>query len=82
MEGVLRGDQGFFEKYGPAAREVLHGLLQKYAEHGPTQLHDLRVLEVEPLSRHGSPVEIAKLFGGPKALQNAVAELERIIYAA
>ena len=81
-EGVLRGNQGFFEKYSPTAREVLHGLLQKYAEHGPTQLHDLRVLEVDPLSRYGSPVEIAKLFGGPKALQNAVAELERIIYAA
>ncbi len=81
-EGLLRGNQRFFEKYSPQAREVLKELLAKYADHGPSQLHDMRILEVEPLSRHGSPVEIAKLFGGSDALQKAVAELEQVIYAA
>jgi type I restriction enzyme, R subunit len=81
-ERVLRGRDAYFEKFGAAAREVLKDLLEKYAEHGPSQLHDLRVLEVDPLSRHGSPVEIAQLFGGPDGLRQAVNELEQTIYAA
>lgn len=81
-EGLLRGNQPFFEKFGPQAREILTELLEKYAEHGPSQLHDMRILEVEPLSRHGSPVEIAKLFGGSQALQRVFSELEQAIYAA
>jgi type I restriction enzyme R subunit len=81
-EGILTANQRVFEKYTPAARQVLQDLLAKYAEHGPSQLHDLGVLEVEPLSRHGSPVEIAALFGGPDSLRLAVSELEQTIYAA
>ncbi len=81
-EGVLRGNQRLFEKYTPAARKVLQDLLAKYAEHGPSQLQDLRVLEVDPLSRHGSPVQIAAMFGGAEGLRKAVAELEQTIYAA
>jgi hypothetical protein len=81
-EEVLRGNDALFEKYTPAAREVLRDLLTKYAEHGPSQLHDLRVLEVDPLARHGSPVEIAGLFGGADGLRVAVSELEEAIYAA
>jgi type I restriction enzyme R subunit len=81
-EGVLRGNQKLFEKYSKKARLVLQDLLAKYAEHGPSQLHDLRVLEVDPLSRHGSPIQIAALFGGADGLRKAVAELEQVIYAA
>jgi type I restriction enzyme R subunit len=81
-EGVLRGRQAFFERFRPEAREVLKELLQKYAEHGPSQLHDLRILEVPPLSERGSPVEIARLFGGPVEFRQAVGELEQVIYAA
>lgn len=81
-EGVLRGEAAFFEKFGPTAREILRELLEKYAEHGPTQLHDLRVLEVDPLSRFGSPVEIARHFGGGEGLRRAVDNLEKLIYVA
>jgi type I restriction enzyme R subunit len=81
-EQVLRGRQAFFERYSPSAREVLKELLRKYAEHGPSQLEDLRILEVPPLSERGSPVEIARLFGGPEGFRQAVEELEQVIYAA
>ena len=81
-EGVLRGKHAFFARYAPKAREVLRELLQKYAEHGPSQLQDLRILEVPPLSEHGSPTEIARLFGGPADFKKAVSELEQVIYAA
>jgi hypothetical protein len=66
----------------PAARQVLRDLLAKYAEHGPSQQRDLSVLEVDTLSRHGSPVEIAGLFGCAEGLRKTGAEREQVIYAA
>jgi type I restriction enzyme R subunit len=72
----------FFEHFVPAARAVLDDLLDKYAEHGISQLDDLRVLEVPPLDRHGSVVDIASRFGGSKRLRAAIDELESMLYAA
>jgi type I restriction enzyme R subunit len=66
----------------PEARSILDNLLAKYAEHGVSQLDDLRVLEVPPLSDLGTPVEIAARFGGPEALRTALVDLETRLYAA
>ena len=41
-----------FAKLEPAARAVLNDLLTMYAEHGITQLDNLRSLEVPPLPEH------------------------------
>ena len=79
---IARGERGFWERYPPAAREVLEELLEKYAEHGIAQLDDLRVLEVPPLNQFGTVVEIAQRFGGGAPLREAVAELEDLLYAA
>jgi type I restriction enzyme R subunit len=79
----LRKDhRTWLESFVPAARVVLEDLLAKYAEHGVGQLDDLRVLEVEPLSRHGTPIQIAGRFGGTTALRQALAGLEERLYAA
>ena len=78
---VRAGATEFLASFTPAARAVLNDLLDKYAEHGITQLDDLRVLEVPPLDRHGTPVEIAAAFGGGEQLRNAVEELEEWLYA-
>jgi type I restriction enzyme R subunit len=72
----------FFAAYQPAAREVLAQLLDKYAEHGVTELDDLGVLEVPPISSFGSPAEIAHRFGSAEALRNAVGRLSELLYAA
>jgi type I restriction enzyme, R subunit len=72
----------FFELFVPSARAVLDDLLEKYAEHGISQLDDLRVLEVPPLDRHGSVVEIASRFGGSKQMRSAIDQLENMLYAA
>jgi type I restriction enzyme R subunit len=72
----------FFEKFVPEARVVLEDLLDKYAEHGISQLDDLRVLEVPPLDRHGSVVDIASRFGGSEKLRSAISDLEEMLYAA
>lgn len=74
----------FFDDYQPAAREVLGHLLDKYAEHGVTltQLDDLEILQVPPISSLGSPAEIAGRFGSAEALRDAVSKLGELLYAA
>lgn len=72
----------FFEEFQPAAREVLGRLLDKYAEHGITELDDPDVLEVPPLSSLGTPVEIASQFGSAVALHEAVERLRELVYVA
>jgi type I restriction enzyme, R subunit len=78
---VRKEHSEFFAAYQPAAREVLAYLLDKYAEHGVSQLDDLGVLEVPPISSLGSPAEIAGRFGSADALRGAVAKLGELLYA-
>ncbi len=79
---VRKEHADFFEEYQPAAREVLGHLLDKYAEHGVSQLDDLGVLQVPPISSLGSPAEIARRFGSADALHSAVTRLGELVYAA
>ena len=70
----------FFDKYAPEAREILNELLEKYAEHGDAQFVLPDVLRVPPISTHGQPAEIIKLFGGPDQLRQAVTDLQGLLY--
>ncbi len=70
----------FFEKYSPEARQILDELLEKYAQHGDAQFLLPDVLHVPPISDHGNPGEIIKLFGGPDKLRTAVNDLQGILY--
>ncbi len=58
----------------------MRGLLEKYAAFGVDQLSNLRTLEVPPLQDFGTPLEIARAFGGPAALRDKVRELQRRLY--
>jgi type I restriction enzyme R subunit len=40
------------------------------------------VLKFPPVSERSNVIEIAKLFGGPEELRQAVAELQALLYAA
>jgi len=79
-ERVRNERKDFWDRYTPEARGVLDDLLDKYTDHGVTQLDDLQILEVPPLSERGTPVEIAGLFGGAAQLRQAVTELQSILY--
>jgi type I site-specific restriction endonuclease len=79
---VKKEEKSFFEKHGPEARAILADLLEKYAEHGTTQFIIPDVLKVPPISQRGNVREIAKLFGGPEELREAVADLQALLYAA
>jgi type I restriction enzyme, R subunit len=70
----------YFEQFSPEARKVLDELLEKYAEHGDAQFVLPDVLRVPPISTHGQPAEIIKLFGGPDQLRQAVNDLQGLLY--
>lgn len=71
----------YFSKYGEKAKQVIHALLDKYADEGVENIEDLKVLKVNPLRELGTPVEIIRLFGGKAGYLNAVKELESQLYA-
>lgn len=79
-ERVRKERKDFWDRYSPQARAVLNDLLDKYTDHGVTQLDDLQILEVAPLSERGTPLEIAGFFGGSGQLRQAVSELQSMIY--
>ncbi len=79
-ERVRKEKKDFWDQYPPRARAVLNDLLNKYTDHGVTQLEDLQILLVPPLSERGTPTEIAGFFGGPAQLRQAVTELQGLLY--
>jgi len=79
-ERVRKEKKDFWDRYSPQARAVLNDLLDKYTDHGVTQLDDLQILEVPPLSERGTPVEIARFFGGSGQLRQAFSELQSMLY--
>jgi type I restriction enzyme R subunit len=70
----------FFERYSPEARQILDELLEKYALHGDAQFALPDALHVPPISNHGNPGEIIRLFGSPEQLRTAVNDLQGILY--
>lgn len=70
-----------FTKYGKQARKVLEALLEKYADEGIAPIEDVTVLKIQPFSSMGRPIELIKEFGGKAQYQQAVKELEQIIFS-
>jgi type I restriction enzyme R subunit len=71
----------YFNKYGEQARRVLEALLDKYADEGVTQIEEPRILTIAPFTDFGTPVEIVQTFGGSDKYNQALHELEEILYA-
>lgn len=70
----------YFTKYGEQARKVLEALLDKYADEGISNIEDIKVLSVQPLTEFGSPLQIIKEFGSKDKYLQAVRELENELY--
>ncbi|MGA2270585.1 MAG: type I restriction-modification enzyme R subunit C-terminal domain-containing protein, partial [Bryobacteraceae bacterium] len=80
---ALRADKkNFFDKYSPEAHAVLDEMLDKYIDFGTAQFQIPDILKVEPISRRGNVMEIARLFGGAAQMRSAVAELQTLLYTA
>lgn len=77
-ENVKKRD--VFSKYGDQAKYVLEALLDKYMNEGIEELEDVNVLHNDPFRKMGSPRKIASLFGGKEEYENAIKELQNLIY--
>ncbi len=71
----------YFAKYGEQARQVLETLLEKYADTGIENIEDIKVLTIDPFSKLGTASELVSAFGGRQPYLEALAELERHLYA-
>jgi type I restriction enzyme R subunit len=80
-----RADQvkkrNYFAKYSGSARQVLEALLDKYADTGVEHIEDIKILQLDPFSQIGAPIELVKAFGGKAGYSKAVHELEDELYA-
>lgn len=72
----------YFTKYSDKARAILDALLCKYSDEGIEHIEDINILQVHPLNKLGTPVEIVKTFGGRKRFMEAIRGLEQQLYAA
>ena len=73
--------RNYFGKYQGAARLVLEALLDKYADSGIEHIEGMEILELDPFSRIGEPLELIRAFGGKSAYKKALHELEEQLYA-
>lgn len=65
-EGVKKST--YFDKYSAEAREILEIILEKYCDSGISDVENVDILKVHPISDHGTELHIIKnIFGG---LQN------------
>ncbi|MGM8935547.1 EcoAI/FtnUII family type I restriction enzme subunit R [Pseudomonas neustonica] len=74
--------RNYFAQYSGAARQVLEALLEKYADTGIEHIEDIKILQLDPFSQIGAPVELVKAFGGKAGYTKAIHELEDELYSA
>src|SRR3546814_13740869 len=74
--------RNYFAKYEGAARQVLEGLLDKYADTGIEHIEDIRILQLDPFRRLGAPAELVAAFGGKAGYHTALNDLTKPLYGA
>lgn len=71
----------YFNKYEGVAREILEGLLDKYATGGITNLEDVSVLKLNPFNKYGRPSKIIKdNFEDGDKFRKALFDLRKEVY--
>ncbi|MCR9140135.1 MAG: DEAD/DEAH box helicase family protein [Alphaproteobacteria bacterium] len=77
-ENVKKRD--VFNRYGEQARVVLEALLEKYADDGVLTLDDTNILQINPFSHMGTPIELMRSFGKKNDYLQAVHDLQNALY--
>lgn len=70
----------YLSKYSEVARQVMEALIDKYQDEGRFDFEDVKVLELNPFKELGSPIRIARYFGGKAKYRRAMRELEDNLY--
>lgn len=78
---LRRNKPDLFGEYGKKAAAILDLILEKYVDFGLNELQP-GVINVEPINRKGSPLEIVRAFGGVDHLRIALLNLQTQLYAA
>ncbi|MAA87588.1 MAG: restriction endonuclease [Haliea sp.] len=73
--------RNYFARYEGVARQVLEALLDKYADTGIESIEDIKILQLDPFSQLGAPMELVQAFGDKAHYQQAVHDLEAALYA-
>lgn len=79
---LRKSQRDFFERHEEPARRILDALLEKYADHGPSEFSIPDSLKVPPLSEMGNVSEIIRLFGGSEKFRSSLTRLQELLYAA
>ena len=74
--------RGYLHKYSELAQEVLNALLDKYMDEGINDISNIEILSNDPFRKFGTPMNIAKLFGGKDGYLRAIKDLQDEIYTA
>ena len=69
-----------FTTYGDQARAVLEALLDKYADQGVDVMSDIAILQLDPFTEIGTPIEIVNQFGGRDNYLKAVHQIADELY--
>ncbi len=77
-ENVKKRD--VFNRYGDQARAVLDALLEKYADEGVLTLDDTNILQINPFSHMGTPIELMRAFGKKPDYLRAIHDLQEALY--
>jgi type I restriction enzyme R subunit len=72
--------RNYFTRYQGAAKQVLEGLLEKYADTGVEHIEDTKILLLPPFNQLGTGSELLNAFGGKPQYLIAVKELEDQLY--
>ncbi|WYB27161.1 type I restriction-modification enzyme R subunit C-terminal domain-containing protein [Thioclava sp. GXIMD4215] len=68
-------------RHGDKARAVLDALLDKYADQGVLNLDDSNILQINPFTHMGTPIELMRAFGKKADYQQAIHDLQQALYA-
>ncbi|MFL5624409.1 MAG: DEAD/DEAH box helicase family protein [Ktedonobacteraceae bacterium] len=74
--------EAFFRRYeaNPLAKQVLDVILEKYIKGEAKDVNDVELLDVPPLDKLGTPLQLARSFQGDR-LQDVLNELKRLLYS-
>ncbi len=70
----------YLNRYEGIARQVLEGLLDKYATNGITDIESIKILQNDPFRKIASAKNIIKEFGGQDKLLEAMHNLQKELY--
>ena len=71
----------YLNKFEGTAKEVLEKLLEKYSDSEIKDLTNTKILYLQPFDKIGTPKGIVRSFGSKEKYEEAVRELEELIYA-